>query len=127
MAQDAEEPARAPRSGRLFSAELLSARGGARAMFVRNLSGTGVGGRSENPPLKGERVEILLPLIGSVQGRVAWSHGAKFGVAFDAPIDPAQMLLPPPPPPKPSQVPARFRPETTTYRPGFRRLTGSMR
>jgi PilZ domain len=55
---------------------------------VRNISS---GGLMAEAPLRlprGEAVEVKLRNIGWVSGKVAWIAEARFGIAFDYPIDP---------------------------------------
>lgn len=54
---------------------------------VRNLSDAGI--MVEGPLLAhvGMRVVVSLKQVGDIGGVVAWSQSARFGIAFDEPID----------------------------------------
>lgn len=58
---------------------------------IRNLSKGGVMVESTLPVEMGERLVIELPNIGAVRGRAAWVVEGRFGVAFDAEVDPNQV------------------------------------
>lgn len=66
----------------------LSERGEEVEARVRNISAGGLMAEAPVEATRGERVEVDLRNIGWVFGSVAWSTGRKFGVAFNAPINP---------------------------------------
>ena len=90
---------------------------------VRNLSDGGMMGEGPVKVQRGNRVEVELRNVGSVDGSIAWVQDRRFGVAFDEEID-AQFARAPaqkverdviehhsmsrahraPPPPEPSQL-----------------------
>ncbi|MEK6637444.1 MAG: PilZ domain-containing protein [Pseudomonadota bacterium] len=115
------------RSGRLFASTMRIPGLGEQTVAVRNLSPRGAGLRARIPPPVGILIMIKLGHYGEVEGRVRWVDGQLFGVALADPIDPdsfnfaakkwdnlAESI-------GNCQVADRFRPETSTYRPGFRR------
>lgn len=55
---------------------------------VRNISASGLMAESELAIVAQDRIVVELRNIGPVHGTVAWINGKRFGVAFDAPIDP---------------------------------------
>jgi PilZ domain len=55
---------------------------------VRNISSGGLMAESPIRVPRGEAVEVKLRNIGWVTGKVAWVAEARFGIAFDYPIDP---------------------------------------
>lgn len=55
---------------------------------VRNISSGGLMAEAPVKAPRGEAVEIKLRNIGWVSGKVAWIAEARFGIAFDYPIDP---------------------------------------
>jgi hypothetical protein len=57
-------------------------------LTVRNISAHGLKGECAYPPQSGEAIEIELPGIGAVFGRVRWGDGQGIGIEFDGPIDP---------------------------------------
>lgn len=58
---------------------------------IRNLSKGGVMVETALPVHIGENLVIELPNIGAVRGRAAWVMEGRFGVAFDAEVDPNQV------------------------------------
>lgn len=122
---DREGAERAPRTSRLISTQLYASRVGERKVVIRNLSVGGLGGKCDEPLLPGERVTVAIINIGMVEGTVAWADGKSFGMRFDTAIDPARVTLPQSgPAPDGYVVPDRFRPETSTRRPGFGHRSG---
>lgn len=61
---------------------------------VRNLSDRGMMGEGQLGIRRGNRVAIELPGPGTVEGTVAWVQDDRFGVAFDAEIDPHKVRRP---------------------------------
>lgn len=57
-------------------------------LIVRNISAHGLRGECAYPPNVRDEVEIELPGLGAVCGRVRWDGNDAFGVEFDGPIDP---------------------------------------
>jgi len=55
---------------------------------VRNLSAGGMLAEAKVEIVQGESVEVELPNVGPVPGRVVWAGEGKFGIAFDRLIDP---------------------------------------
>lgn len=55
---------------------------------IRNLSSGGLMAECPYATEMGEQVEVQLRNIGWVFGTIAWSAGNRFGMAFNAPIDP---------------------------------------
>lgn len=56
---------------------------------VRDVSATGLMAECDLPLAVGEQVTITLRRCDPVTGRIAWVSGSRFGVSFDAAIDPA--------------------------------------
>jgi hypothetical protein len=55
---------------------------------VRNLSPGGMLAETPERVAEGTNVEVELRNVGSVPGRVVWAGEGKFGVAFDAAVNP---------------------------------------
>lgn len=55
---------------------------------VRNISASGLMAESDLAIVAQDRIVVELRNVGPVHGTVAWINGKRFGVAFDAPIDP---------------------------------------
>ncbi len=55
---------------------------------VRNLSAGGLMADADADVAIDDRITIALRNIGQVEGRIAWVRGQRFGVMFDAPVDP---------------------------------------
>lgn len=55
---------------------------------VRNISAGGLMAQSDRPVARGDHIFIELRNIGQVGGTVAWINEDRFGVEFDAPVDP---------------------------------------
>ena len=62
------------------------------AIRIRDLSETGASAEADVPPEPGENVIFAR---GSIRraARVTWSAGSKFGIRFERPIPPAELLL----------------------------------
>ena len=130
-----DQQSRDPRTARLLTAQLMSPRLGTAKIVVRIaliiggvltlgalMSASGLGGKCDQVLYKGEEVAVLLANVGAVDATVVWVKGGAFGLHFDERIDPALALAAPTERAvQPYEVPAYFRPETSTYRPGFKR------
>lgn len=118
----ADEHPRDPRTARLLTAQLMSPRLGIAKIVVRNISASGLGGKCDQILYRGEEVAVLLANVGAVDATVVWVKDGAFGLHFDERIDPALALAPPKERVvQPYEVPAYFRPDSSTYRPGFKR------
>lgn len=81
----------AARDSMFLQATLRPLSGATLAAFsvrVRNLSAGGMMADADANIAIDDRITVELRNIGKVEGRVAWVRGARFGVTFDAPIDP---------------------------------------
>lgn len=78
---------------------------------VRNISPGGMMVESEVAVAAQDRILVELRNIGEVNGTVAWVNGSRFGVAFDAPIDP-----------KLARQKIKVAPEPILTRDGFRKV-----
>lgn len=120
-------PMREQRSGRLFASTMRIPGFGERPVTIRNLSPFGVGLRADMPPPVGTVIIVALGHYGNAEARVRWVEGRTFGIRLTNEIDPESFNFA-------SKswggvtngesehsVADRFRPETNTYRPGFRR------
>ncbi len=87
---------------------------------VRNISSGGLGGRSDTPIDAWQPVEVSLPVIGTVAGKIAWVRQDQFGVQFERPIDPAKALITSSQPQATHVVPSIFQPNTDYRRPGLK-------
>lgn len=115
------EVARETRASRLLTAQIMSSRFGTARIVVRNISAGGLGGKCDELLFSGEDVAVLLNNIGAVDATIAWVDGHAFGLRFAERIDPSRALAPQSERiVKPYEVPSYFRPEVSTYRPGFR-------
>jgi hypothetical protein len=72
---------------------------------INDISETGAGVASLTSVLPGTALALELPGIGQVPSNVAWASGVRIGIAFDAPIDPAHVIVTP----KPAVVPVDRR------------------
>ena len=86
---------------------------------VRNISAGGLGAYSDLAIEPWQTVQMMLPGLGTVSGRVAWVRDGQFGVQFLSPIDPAEVVIAPV---RRSShvVPPQFRPSGDSRRPGLR-------
>ena len=113
---------RDPRTSRLLTAQLMSPRLGTAKIVVRNISASGLGGKCDQILYKGEEVAVLLNNIGAIDATIIWTNDHCFGLQFAEKIDPAKALAPATERVvQPYEVPTYFRPEISTYRPGFNR------
>lgn len=118
----ADEREREPRTRRLLRAQLMSSRVGTARIVIHNLSSCGLGGKCDEVLYKGEEVAVLLVNVGAIDAIVMWVKNRAFGLQFRQTIDPESALAAPMERiVKPYEVPAYFRPEISTYRPGFSR------
>lgn len=119
-------PGREFRTGRFFAAMIIRPGKAPLKAAIRNVSAHGMGGRADPAPLAGETVTISMGPLGEVTGHVRWSVGKQFGIQLDRAIDLekfdfsgrswAESRLPD----DPQDEAERFRPATSTWRPGFR-------
>lgn len=80
----ADDSAREPRQRRLARAQMFNDRLPGVDILIRNISGRGIGAASRGlPPLKGEKLSILLPHHEKVTGLVRWVDGQSFGFELD--------------------------------------------
>lgn len=122
MVGRADEQLRDPRTSRLLTAQLMSPRLGTAKIVVRNISASGLGGKCDQILYKGEEVAVLLPNVGAIDATIVWTKDRAFGLHFDEKIDPSLALAPPTERAVQAyEVPAYFRPDPSTYRPGFKR------
>ncbi len=118
---------REQRSGRLFASTISIPGFGDRPVTIRNLSPNGAGLRADSPPPVGTSIIVALGHYGNIDARVRWVEGRVFGVTLKQEIDPESFNFASKSWGDVSNsnaghhVPDRFRPEATTYRPGFRR------
>jgi hypothetical protein len=99
----------------------------AQPVTVRNVSSHGVGLKANPPPPVGARVSVRLRDYGYVGGTVRWSEHGSFGVLLDTVIDLERFQFSSEawsnvvPKADPNHVIDYFKPETSTWRPGFNR------
>lgn len=77
-------------------------------IVVRNISAGGMLADTPQELGNGDLVTVTLRKVGDVPGRVVWSQGNRFGVAFDVAIEP-QMVRTPVTAPKPRSAPSAAR------------------
>jgi hypothetical protein len=88
--------ARAQRSAVMMLASISIDGGPFHTVRVRNLSSTGLGGRSDQPLREGGNVEIRLGGAMLVKGKIVRTNGREFGIAFAAPCDFSSLKRGPP-------------------------------
>ncbi|MDB5689163.1 MAG: hypothetical protein JWL91_1039 [Sphingomonas bacterium] len=86
--QEARHERGDPRDSMLLQATMCVGDGASSPLRVRNLSAGGLMGEGGPALSPGQAVTIELRNIGKVKGRIAWTEEARFGVAFDNPVDP---------------------------------------
>jgi hypothetical protein len=83
---------------------------------VLNLSSHGLAARADLDLKPGDRLRLVLPVVGVMAAEVSWAKDARFGCVFDMPIDRASYyellaaVLEPLPPFDPDPQPERSRP-----------------
>lgn len=86
---------------------------------IRNLSALGLMAEGDVPVMRGSRVHVDARAAGVLSGTVAWREGSRFGIAFEAEIDPTKvreaLVSPRVEAPKPMPYAARLS-AVTTYR-----------
>lgn len=108
----------AKRLQRMLRVTIHARRFGSAEVVVRNISASGLGGSSDQWLIAGEGVEVELPNLGRVTGTIAWVEGRRFGLAFEAAIDPSRVLREAAPGMDRSfRVMDRYRPEAAPWRP----------
>ncbi|MFS0736090.1 PilZ domain-containing protein [Sphingomonas sp. 1P06PA] len=79
------------RNSMFLQAHVIPVAGGdAQLLRVRNLSSGGLMAEGGRGLVRGAIVKIDLRGIDNIAGRVAWTTEDRIGIAFDAPIDPAE-------------------------------------
>ena len=63
-------------------------------IVVRNISAGGMLADTPQELTNGDLVTVTLRKVGDVPGRVVWSQGNRFGVAFDVAIEPQMVRTP---------------------------------
>jgi hypothetical protein len=111
---------REPRTSRLLACEMQLQDGAVIKVRVRNISSGGLGGRADGPIDSWQSVQVRLPGIGAVAGKVAWVRQDQFGVQFDTPIDPAKALVAPSRPQTTHVVPPVYQAGGDYRRPGLK-------
>lgn len=111
---------REPRASRLLACDMQLQDGSVVRVRVRNISSRGLGGRADVPVDAWQAVEIRLPGVGPVAGRVAWVRQGQFGVQFDRSIDPAKALVEAGPAQSSHTVPSVYQTGVDFRRPGLR-------
>lgn len=114
------EDEREPRPSRLFVCDMRLSDGRRVKIRVRNISAHGLGGRTDLLIEPWQTVQVMLPQVGAVSGRIAWVRGNQFGVEFLNPIDPAEVTVAAAARPTGHVVPPQFRPSGDHRRPGLR-------
>lgn len=120
------QPGREVRSSRFFAATLKVPDRPEQQIAVRNVSPHGLGARAETPPAMGAIVIVNLAGVGDVEGEVRWVTGNRFGVKLDGSIDTSKFNFSGrswedvTPRSDSDGVADRFKPESSTWRPGFR-------
>jgi PilZ domain-containing protein len=56
-------------------------------LLVVNISPHGLMGRCDSMVAEGERLQVQLPVIGTIAAEVRWSLGGRIGCQFDKPVD----------------------------------------
>lgn len=85
----ADDCVRAPRQRRLIRARMFNDRLPAQDILIRNISCQGIGAASRGlPPMKGEKLSVLLPHHEEITGLVRWVDGLSFGIDLDRDLDP---------------------------------------
>jgi hypothetical protein len=77
-----------PRDSMLLQATMEIDGGPPVPLRVRNLSAGGLMGEGGPKLSIGQPVSVELRNVGLVKGKIAWTEQARFGIAFDTPIDP---------------------------------------
>jgi transcriptional regulator with XRE-family HTH domain len=75
-----------PRKKLRLLTEARSVRSGTAAVFILDISTTGILVQADLPLEQGEVIEIQLPGTGVHQARIVWSGGKFFGCSFEIPI-----------------------------------------
>ncbi|MBY8823765.1 PilZ domain-containing protein [Sphingomonas colocasiae] len=120
-AEPGDGQSREPRTSRLLACDMRLQDGAVLRIRVRNISAGGLGGRADAPVDAWQPVEVMLPGIGAVAGKIAWVRQDQFGVQFDRPIDPAKALVTSAQPQKSGHVvPPIYQPGSDYRRPGLR-------
>lgn len=72
----------------MLRCELIDSFGEVHSCLMKNVSRRGLGGSGCNRLAPGQRVTVILPVVGALAGTVRWSSGEKFGINLDCEIDP---------------------------------------
>jgi hypothetical protein len=85
------EDKRDNRRQRLLLTAQMADSSGTREVHLLNISGTGAKVDADDVPMQDEKV-VLICAGQDIPGRVAWVDDTRFGIAFDMPIDVADVL-----------------------------------
>jgi hypothetical protein len=85
------EDKRDNRRQRLLLTAQMTDSNGTREIHLLNLSATGAKVDADEVPMQDEKV-VLICAGDNIAGRVAWVDETRFGIAFDMPIDVADLL-----------------------------------
>ena len=83
---------RASRRLKVFQPATLDGPIGSARIHLLDVSASGARGHMANPPSEGDRVVLACEGL-SLQAVVRWRTGSRFGLAFDAPLSEAQLIL----------------------------------
>lgn len=93
--KSAPEPgkARAPRRTLFLEVQGSLPDGGDTAVYIHNISVTGLLLESEGPLEVGEAIAVDLPHAGMTPAKVVWASEPLYGCQFDSPLAPATLMM----------------------------------
>jgi len=107
----------------MLRCELIDSFGEVHSCLMKNISRRGLGGSGCKGLLSGQRITIVMPVLGALAGTVRWSSGEKFGINLDCEIDPDLIRTTAPTESRKSskfEVAPMHRPTNDWRRPGLR-------
>jgi len=88
-----EELGRDARCSMMQRCQLIDGYGRSFSCFLRNISRRGASARGCKGLRPGQKLTLVLPIIGEVDSIVRWVHGDRFGLRLEHEIDPDLLIM----------------------------------
>jgi hypothetical protein len=88
-----DEPERDARCSMMQRCQLIDGRGRSLSCFLRNISRRGASARGCTGLRVGQKLTLVLPIIGEVDTVVRWVAGDRFGLRLEDEIDPDMLMI----------------------------------
>ena len=88
-----DEQERDPRCSMMQRCQLIDGHGRSLSCFLRNISRRGASARGCMGLRIGQKLTLVLPIIGEVDAVVRWVDGDRFGLRLEDAIDPDMLMI----------------------------------